>query len=233
MKRLLTSIIFTLLFVASNYAQSNDSLIDIYALEGVAVKDRMYEWRYKMMLEKVKKVYPYALYAKSLLLQYNKDVKKLSKKRQIKKYGKTAMEKLEDDFKYTLKNMYTSEGKLLMKLINRETGQTVYDIIKKFRGSGSAGFYNFIGKFFDQNLKSVYDPKKDWLTERVIQDVLAGKYKLNDMNLLSKGEFKTIKKEERLADKKLKKRNRAQKKAKRKTSQKKQEQINAPALNTK
>lgn len=206
------------------YTQISDSLIDIYALKGVEVHDKMYEWRYNNMLRKVKRVYPYALYAKILLQQYKEDVEELSKKRQIKKYGKTALDKLKDEFKYTLRNMYTSEGQLLMKLIHRETGKTVYEIIEKFRGGGSAGFYNLIGKFFDQDLKSTYNPKKDWLTERVIQDILSGKHNLDKMNLLTKDEFKTIKKQERAEDKAYKKAQRKRRKAKRKLEKTKKKQ---------
>jgi hypothetical protein len=152
------------------------------------------------------------VYAKSLLDRYNEDVKELTKERQIKKYGKTALEKLKEDFEYTLKNMYTSEGNLLMKLINRETGITVYDIIDKYRGKGAAGFYNIIGKVFDQNLKATYNPKKDWLIERVLQDIFAGKYSLYKMDLLTKEKFKTIRKEEGIQKKKYKQEQKKQKK---------------------
>lgn len=208
------------------YSQEEDSIMGIFPLKGVEVKDPSYERQYQYTLEKVRKIYPYALYAKSLLDRYNEDIKELTKERQLKKYGKTALEKLKEDFEYTLKNMYTSEGNLLMKLINRETGITVYDIIDKYRGKGAAGFYNVIGKLFDQNLKVTYDPKKDWLIERVLQDILAGKYSLYEMDLLTKEKFKAIREEERLQRKKYKQDSKKQKKISKQVSskQKKQDQ---------
>ncbi|MEO9257330.1 MAG: DUF4294 domain-containing protein [Crocinitomicaceae bacterium] len=208
------------------YSQEEDSIMGIFPLKGIEVKDPSYERQYKYTLEKVRKIYPYALYAKSLLDRYNEDIKELTKERQLKKYGKTALEKLKEDFEYTLKNMYTSEGNLLMKLINRETGITVYDIIDKYRGKGAAGFYNVIGKLFDQDLKVTYDKKKDWLIERVLQDIFAGKYSLYEMDLLTKEKFKALREEERVQKKKYKQESREQKKIiKQATSkQKKQDQ---------
>lgn len=208
------------------YSQEEDSIMGIFPLKGIEVKDPSYERQYKYTLEKVRKIYPYALYAKSLLDRYNEDIKELTKERQLKKYGKTALEKLKEDFEYTLKNMYTSEGNLLMKLINRETGITVYDIIDKYRGKGAAGFYNVIGKLFDQDLKVTYDKKKDWLIERVLQDIFAGKYSLYEMDLLTKEKFKALREGERIQKKKSKQESREQNKIiKQATSkQKKQDQ---------
>jgi hypothetical protein len=202
-KYILTVVV--LFIVLSVKAQESDSLLKVYALNGVEVHDLLYEARYKQMLEKVRKIYPYALYAQKLLEQYNADVKNLTKNAQIKKYGRTALDELKEKFKYTLRNMYTSEGELLMKLIYRETGETVYDIIKKFRGGSSAGFYYFMGLFFDQNLKIEYHPKQDWLIERVIKDIQSGKYTLYEMDLLDKLEYKSIRKSEKKKQKDLKK----------------------------
>ena len=208
------------------YSQEEDSIMGIFPLKGVEVKDPSYERQYKYTLEQVRKIYPYALYAKSLLDRYNEDIKELTKERQLKKYGKTALEKLKEDFEFTLRNMYTSEGNLLMKLVNRETGITVYDIINKYRGKGAAGFYNVIGKLFDQDLKVTYDKKKDWLIERVLQDIFAGKYSLYEMDLLTKEKFKALREEEHVQKKKSKQESREQNKIiKQATSkQKKQDQ---------
>ena len=153
----------------TSFGQENDSIIGAYRMHSVEVRDPFYTRNYMYTLEQVRKIYPYALYAKSLLDRYNEDVKTLDKKKQIKKYGKTALEKLKEDFEYTLRNMYTSEGQLLMKLINRETGITVFDIIKKYRGNSSAGFYTVIGKLFDQDLKIVYYPKKRLVNQTCYQ----------------------------------------------------------------
>lgn len=226
LKKTLYIILIFLTSLPVLYSQDEDTIMGIFPLKGVDVKDPWYELQYKYTLEKVRKIYPYALYAKSLLDRYNEDIKELTKERQLKKYGKTALEKLKEDFEFTLRNMYTSEGNLLMKLINRETGITVYDIIDKYRGKGAAGFYNVIGKLFDQDLKVTYDPKKDWLIERVLQEIFAGKYSLYEMDLLTKEKFKALREEERVQKKKYNKESREQKKIikKEKIKQKKQDE---------
>jgi hypothetical protein len=71
-----------------------------------------------------------------------------------------------------IRDLYQSEGKLLMKLINRETGMTVDEIIRKYRNNFQAGIYNTMATLFSQDLKIKYDPKgEDKLIEKIIQDI--------------------------------------------------------------
>ena len=179
-------------------AQPDDSIYVAYFKRDIEIVDPNYKRNYNYMLRKVKRVYPYALYAKELLENYEADISEIEKKRQIKKYGKTAHEKLMDDFEYVIRDMYVSDGKILMKLVYRETGISVYDIIAKYRGKMKAGWYSTVGKMFEQDLKAAYQPdKEDWLIERIVKEIEAGKHKLDELKLLSKEEFLEIKKSDK------------------------------------
>jgi len=208
------------------FGQNEDSVYVAYFKRDIEIVDPNYRRNYNEMLKKIKRVYPYAMYAKKLLDDYESDVSELEKKRQIKKYGKTAHEKLIDDFEYVIKDMYVSDGKVLMKLVYRETGITVYDIIAKYRGKLKASWYTTMGKIFEQDLKVEYYPdKQDWLIERIVKEVEEGKHKVNELKLLSKEDFKEIKRSDKQRSKetkaKYKELNKANEKASKETKKSK------------
>ena len=83
------------------------------------------------------------------------------------------MKKIEDEllsrYKNELKKMSISDGRVLIKLIDRETGRTSYSIIKEFRGSFAAAFWQGIARIFRNNLKDEYDPYgEDALIEQIV-----------------------------------------------------------------
>ena len=86
-----------------------------------------------------------------------------------KKYIKSLEDRLFQQYKPALKKMTYSQGKLLIKLIDRECNQTSYDILKAYLGTFRAGFWNLFAHLFGASLKSDYEPTgKDLMTERVI-----------------------------------------------------------------
>ena len=142
--------------------------------------DKNFSKKYIIQLNKLRVTYPLALKANNFIIEYEKDLDKLNKKRKKRKYTKYAHKSLKDEFNYNIKDLYKSEGTLLLKLIHRETGMTVYQIIKKFRGKLNASLYNSIGKLWQHNLDITYDKYgEDWITEIVIQDILSGKINFN------------------------------------------------------
>ena len=71
--------------------------------------------------------------------------------------------------------MYASQGKMLMKLLDRETNKTSYELIKQYKNKATADFWQFVAKLFRNDLKDEYDATdKDRITERVINLVEAG-----------------------------------------------------------
>lgn len=104
-------------------------------------------------------VYPYALRTARLSKKINDDLAKCKTKREKKRYLDDCEKVLRDEFENTLKNLSRKQGQYLIKLIDRETGQTVYDLLKYYRSGWKAFWWNFAGKFFQLDLKSEYDPK--------------------------------------------------------------------------
>ena len=160
---------------------------------------RNYKSAYRTALRRVRKAYPLALHAAYIVDSLDAEIEKLDKKRLQKKISREAHKELKGDFKFLLKDLYVSEGIVLSKLIYRETGMTVEEIITKYRSGVQASFYSSMASLFDQELSSTYDPEgEDFILECVIRDIESGKVQFdNTFEKLEKEEFKTRKKEYR------------------------------------
>ncbi len=104
----------------------------------------------------VKKVYPYAILAAAMLKEYDRILSQMPENER-KKYTKLAEKKLKKEFGDELKNLSVNQGRILIKLIDRETGQTSYEVVKNMRGSFSAFMWQSVALMFNSNLKSDYD----------------------------------------------------------------------------
>ena len=175
--------------------------------EAVSVYPREYMREYNKSKRLVYKLYPYALYAAEVLDALNADVKSIQKRRKQKKYFKKAYGELKSDYKYVFMDLYTSEGVMLMKLIHRETGLTVYEIARKYRGKQKAEMLKMFGSIWDQDLNVKFDSVDvDKITNHVILDIEEGRIPFDDRPvLIDKDEYKNRRseyKEERSANKK-------------------------------
>jgi hypothetical protein len=130
--------------------------------------------RYSKYVEKVKKVYPLAVEARELLIEYEPQYYALKDKHDRRKLMKQLEKELLDKHKEELKKWSISDGRILLKLINRETERTPYSIIQDFRGDVSAVFWQGIARIFKNNLKSEYDPEEDWMLEEIVTLIEAG-----------------------------------------------------------
>ena len=127
--------------------------------------------KYKKLIKDVKKVYPYAKEAGRLLDSYTIILKSAKNDSQRKKIMKQAESDIENKFGPKLKKLNKSQGKILLRLIDRETGSDSYALVKDLRGSFRAAFYQTLGKIFGYNLRSKYDPvnnSEDRIIERII-----------------------------------------------------------------
>jgi hypothetical protein len=117
--------------------------------------------KYSKLVRDVKKVYPYAVTVSIKLKDYNDALSKMSDEAERKKYMKEVEQELKDEFTDDVENMTLSQGIILLKLIDRETGNSSYDLVKELRGAVRAIFWQALARFFGANLKVKYDPTGD------------------------------------------------------------------------
>ena len=172
--------------------------------------DRNFSSKYNRRLSQLRRTYPMALYAKKMIEQYEADLKAIEKRRKQKQYGKSAHKELKETFSFNIKDLYVDEGDLLLRLIHRETGMTVSEIIKKYRGPTQKGLYSSMAKLWGHNLSSTYDAEgEDWITEVVIQDILSGKVNFDlSLNKMHKTAYKESMKSYKANRKAYRKKNR-------------------------
>lgn len=121
------------------------------------------------------KVYPYARLAAVKVSEMNAKMAKMSSDGERRRYRKATEEQMRKDFEETIKKMSISQGKVLIKLIDRETGHTSYELIKSLKGSFNAFFAQGLAKLFGHNLKTEYDPQgEDATIENIVQQIERG-----------------------------------------------------------
>ena len=130
-------------------------------------KEEQFYWK---TVRDVKKTLPYAKLICSTLLETYEYLETFPTKKEKDDYLKEFESAIFDQYKPIMKKMTRSQGKILLKLINRETNQSSYNIVKAFLGSFRAGFWNTFGHLFGVNMKSSYEPEKnkdDAMIERI------------------------------------------------------------------
>lgn len=124
---------------------------------------------YQRLKRRVKKVMPYAKMAayKMRVMEDNLSLKKGKKDR--KKYIRECEASLKAMYMNQLKDLTIEEGKVLMKLIYRETGKTTWEIMKNYRGSSEALMWQAFGSVYGHDMKVEYDPVMDYQIENIIR----------------------------------------------------------------
>ena len=147
---------------------NGDSVLNITILP-VKVRGGINLAEHERMVRAVKKVYPLALDAAVRLEELDKELEKLDLKRDRKAYTRAVEDALKEEITPMLWRMTRYEGKILIKLIDRETDHTVFNIVKEIRSGFTAGFYQAIAKLFGANLKLEYDPEgEDAILEQIV-----------------------------------------------------------------
>ncbi|MFD2530814.1 DUF4294 domain-containing protein [Polaribacter marinaquae] len=129
---------------------------------------RYYLWFKK----KVYKAYPFAKLASQRLDSLNNRLEKIKSKSKRKKYTRLVQKYIEGEFTDQIKKMTTTEGRILIKLIHRQTGKTAFNNIKGLRSGWKAFWYNTTANVFKLSLKTEYHPEsnnEDYLIEDVLQ----------------------------------------------------------------
>ena len=133
-------------------------------------------WKYERLVYNVKKAYPYSIIVRDKLKDVNAALEKLPDDKERKKYIKGIEKQVFKDYENDMKEMTVTQGMILIRLIDRETQNTSYDLIKEYRGKITAAFWQGIARLFGTNLKEEYDPVgDDFLIEMIIAEIDAGR----------------------------------------------------------
>jgi hypothetical protein len=146
----------------------------IYADRPFANEKEKQKWN--KLKRDVKKAYPYAILASIKLKEYNAKLLNMKTEVERKAYMKKAEKELKKQFEKDLKNLTLSQGRILIRLIDRETGSTSYSLVKDLRGSFSAFCWQTVAAVFNSSLKAEYDPTKgeDKMIEQIIGLIESG-----------------------------------------------------------
>ena len=192
--RIFIVIAFLSICFITSFAQEKILIVPFFIVDGDTVftsnipeveifsfKDKDERNKYYILKRRVLKVYPYALVAKEKLHGIQDGLDTIPKRRHKKRYTKEVAKWVKEEYTKQLKNLTISEGKILVKLIYRETKTTSYEIVKSYRGRFNAFFWQTMATLWNNNLKTEYDPvnvREDMLIEHIlIQAKLEGKFK--------------------------------------------------------
>ena len=127
------------------------------------------------MVRNVKAAYPYAKLAGMKLTELDRQLVNEKNEKKRKKLIDETEKKIRMEFEEDVKKLTVTQGRILIKLIDRETGNTTYHVLQDVKGNFSAVLWQAIARIFGSNLKSEYDPYgEDMLIEMIIAGIEAG-----------------------------------------------------------
>ena len=138
-------------------------------------KNSAQERRYTRLEYHVRKVYPYVVLIRDRFKEMNVHYLLLKDEKEKKEYTKKVEQEIRNEFEGELKNLTITQGRILIKLIDRETGITSYELLQEFRGKFSAFFWQALARLFGLNLKDAYNAEgDDVLIENILMRIEAG-----------------------------------------------------------
>ena len=148
---------------------------DFYVFNKLVFKNASQARKYYKIANNIKKVYPIACEIQATVNRTIAHMDSLPTKKDKDAYLKQQEKELKAEYYPKLKKLSFAQGKLLIKLIDRQCDMTGYELIKKYMGGFKAGFYNAFASLFGASLKKEYDPDvDDRLTERAILLIESG-----------------------------------------------------------
>lgn len=160
------------------YEGDSITRVDFYPLRvypPLTFKSRRSEWAYYKLVRDVKRTLPLARMINQILIETYEYMQTLPEGKAREEHIKRVEKGLKEQYTPMMKKLTFSQGKLLIKLVDRECNQTSYELVKAFVGPFRAGFYQTFASMFGASLKKEYDPDADdALTERVILMVESG-----------------------------------------------------------
>ncbi len=125
--------------------------------------------QYRKLIYNVKKVYPYAKLAGTKFGEVNAHIQSLATNRERREYIRQVEEEILKQYENDLKDLTITQGRILIKLIDRETSQTSYQVVKDLRGGFQATFWQAIARLFGSNLKTEYDAEGE---DKMIEEIM-------------------------------------------------------------
>ena len=148
---------------------------DVYIYPEQPVYTKNQEEQYRKLIRDVKKTLPYAKLIYATLIETYEYIMTIPDEKERERHIKRMEKELFEEYKPILKKLTLSQGKLLIKLVDRECNQTSFNILKAFLGPFRAGFWNIFAGIIGVSLKSEWDADgKDAAAERIVQMVEIG-----------------------------------------------------------
>jgi hypothetical protein len=149
----------------------------VYVITDFQFKTRRQFEMWTRTKQNVKVVYPYAILAAAKLKEYDRVLAQIESEDMRKVFIRKCEDDLRLEFEDELKALTVSQGKILMKLIDRESGKTTYDVVKQMRGAFQAAMWQTVARLFGHNMKAEYDANvEDIMIERAVKLVEAGRF---------------------------------------------------------
>ena len=167
-------------WIASKLLVGTDTVIQVDMPEIIIFgkyrfKNERQAAKYNRLVYNVKKTLPYARIASKKLREVNSQLAALPTEKERKAYLKKTEKDLFAEFEAPLKKMSFTQGRILINLVDRETGDTGYNLVKEYKGSVSAFFWQSVARLFGANLKDEYDPEgEDSAIESIVLQIDMG-----------------------------------------------------------
>ncbi len=173
--------------VDSTWAKANEingDTVPYVSLKEVVIplsqKRKKYYRKLKRLTRNVIKAYPYAKVAGEIMQECESELAQIESEKEKDKFMDAVEESLKTEFEGELRKLTVSQGKILIKLIDRETGKTSYDVIKQLKGGFSAFLWQSFAVLFGSNLKSEFDAEEDYMIDVIIKKIENGELKVQE-----------------------------------------------------
>jgi len=144
-------------------------LSDVWVTNTRIFKSPEARQKFNRLRYNVLKVLPYAKFARNRYSRLHEELELTSNKKEQRKLVKACEKEIKEMFNKEIKNMTITQGEILIKLIDRETGNSSYELVKELKGGFRAFCYQSVAKVFGHNLKQKYDPAQERDIENIIQ----------------------------------------------------------------
>lgn len=144
---------------------------------GAMTREARFNYRkHARLVYNVRRVYPYAILVRNELGRVDRLLETMPDERDRRNFLQSYEKEIFDSYEDDMKKLTFTQGKILIKLIDRETQNTSFDLIRQYRGKFSATFWQSVARIFGADLKSDYDPEgEDYLIEQVVREIEAGR----------------------------------------------------------